>query len=473
MNVDGAQTPVSGGIFGILLEQNYNVVNGGLYVGKNSSIPNTRGMRNDIIQGFKDIHLGAMEWPGGCTGNSFNFQPTSPSNTMGTDDYMWLTGTLGIDPMITGSGMSADANRNLQWVTYINNNSANPDWHLKTFKVGNEVWGCGGNQTEAMYEPNYLASYNLLHTPINGKPVNVVAGTGLISSWQPWLMSELTGTMKGKIDGIEVHDYLYHPSDIPTVGFTNDQYYNIVNAANAGQIGPRLDAIVSLLNTQDPTNHIKIYEDEWGDWLKGTAQPGSSSSCTGVCFQQCTVMDAISTAEQLHIFMKHADRVVMAGLSQAINDIHALFLTRSSDGALVKTPSFYVFKMFVPHHSCDARWAPSTLTSATINGNNTTFPVLSAGATVDSAGRVNISVANVDLTGSRSISIALTSSRSAYTVSTAQILTGPQKDSYNDFGAAEAVTTQILPATSYAVCGKSVTVSVPPKSVVMLVLTPQ
>ena len=36
----------------------------------------------------------------------------------------------------------------------------------------------------------------------------------------------------------------------------------------------------------------------------------------------------------------------MAGLAQGINVIHSLLLTRSSDGALVKTPTFYAFKMF-------------------------------------------------------------------------------------------------------------------------------
>ena len=80
----------------------------------------------------------------------------------------------------------------------------------------------------------------------------------------------------------------------------------------------------------------------------------------------------------------------------------------------------------------------------------------------------------VVLVNSRSVQITLNdSSQNAYAVSTAQIVTGPQKDSYNDFGVAETVNVQILPATSYAICGKTLDVTLPPKSVVMLVLTPQ
>ncbi len=51
-------------------------INGGLFVGTNSSIANTDGMRNDIIQGFKDAGVGMIEWPGGCAANSYNLTPT-------------------------------------------------------------------------------------------------------------------------------------------------------------------------------------------------------------------------------------------------------------------------------------------------------------------------------------------------------------------------------------------------------------
>jgi alpha-L-arabinofuranosidase len=156
-----------------------------------------------------------------------------------------------------------------------------------------------------------------------------------------------------------------------------------------------------------------------------------------------------------------------------LNVIHSLFLTRASDGVLVKTPTFYVWKMFVPHHSAGAKWAPNTLASEKISGNNTTFPVLSAGTSVDSSGHVNISLANVDLTKTRSIQITLNSSRAGYAVASAQLVTGAAKDTYNDFGKPEQVNIQDLPASNYSICQKGLDVTLPPKSVVMLVLNPQ
>ena len=472
VNADSAQSVVSDGIFGLLMERLGKNWSGGLFVGTSSSIPNTDGMRKDVIQAFKDAGIGMIEWPGGCAANGYDWSANkNPSNDVGTDRYMELCGLLGIPPIVAGQAndTTTDPANNLAWVTYINNNPSHPDWTINYFKLGNEVWGCGApggsNGTEAQYETFYNAGYAMLSTPVNGKKLNLVASTGLIGNWT-WFDAEVKNLV-GKIDGVEVHDYIYHPSDIPNVGFTDAQYYSVVNAANKGQIGPRIDRIIQTLDQYDPGKHIKIYEDEWGDWLE------PFNKATDGWLQQGTLMDAISAAESLHLFMQHADRYAMAGLAQGINVIHSLLLTRSTDSALVKTPTFYVFKMLLPHHRANAKWAPNTLTSENITGNGLTFPVLSAGTTVDDTGAINISLANVDLVNTRTIRITVNSSKSAYVVSTAQVITGPAKDSYNDYAQTENVNIQTLAGSSCAISGKTLQVTLPAKSVVMLVLTPQ
>jgi alpha-L-arabinofuranosidase len=117
-------------------------------------------------------------------------------------------------------------------------------------------------------------------------------------------------------------------------------------------------------------------------------------------------------------------------------------------------------------------WAPNTLKSENITGNGQTFPVLSAGTTADTQGHVNISLANVDLVNTRTIQITISGGKSAYAVSTAQVITGPAKDSYNDFAKTETVNIQPLAGSACSISGTSLQVTLPPKSVVMLVLTP-
>ena len=54
----------------------------------------------------------------------------------------------------------------------------------------------------------------------------------------------------------------------------------------------------------------------------------------------------------------------------------------------------------------------------------------------------------------------------------AQVISGPARDSYNDFGQPEVVNAQPLAAASYQVCGRALRVSLPARSVVMLRLDP-
>jgi len=471
VNVDAAQMVIGKEIYGVLMERLARGIVGGIYVGPQSSIPNTNGLRNDIIQGFKDVGVGAIEWPGGGAANTYDWTKTNPSGDMGTDLFMQLVSLVGATPYLVGKYGAGSADSNLKWLTYINNNSNHPEWNITFFKVGNEVWYAG--DTEASYEPKFLANYDALSAPINGKQLTLIAGTGetVINSSTGQAIEDLVWletavkNLGSKIGGVEIHEYIYHHNDLPNVGFTDAQYYDMMNASNQGQMAKDLDDVIAVLDKLDPNKRIKIIEDEWGVWLKAF---DSSDSW----FEQGTLTHALAAAEMLHLFMARADRIGMAGLAQAVNVIHALFLTRASDGVLVKTPTFYVWKMFVPHHSGGAKWAPNVLTSEKISANNTSFPALSAGTTVDSAGHVNVSLANVDLTKTRSIQITLNSNRSGYSVSSAQFVTGAAKDTVNDFGKAEQVTLQDLPSSSYSLCGKTITVTLPAKSVVMLVLSP-
>ncbi len=481
VDVSAAQQAVHKELFGVLMETLGRDVNGGLYVGTSSAIPNTNGLRNDIIQGFIDAGVGLVQWPGGCAANTYDWAAnTNPATTMGTDSFMEFAEAIGAEPYITGRPTAADAPNNRAWVEYINSNPEHPEWNLRYFKVGNEVWGCGGNlghdaQALATYEAAYNANWDALSPPVNGKELFLVGATAGIWTVNPttenWLTLMLEPTrLADRIDGIEIHDYLYFPeasdTPIPNVGFSDDQYYNVVHRANEGQIAPRIRDIKTILDRNDPEGQTKIMLDEWGNWLVGF------NEAEDTWVQQGTVMDAISAAVHLHVFMAHAERIQMAALAQPINVIHSLFLTRPGDGVLVKTPTFHVFQMFVPHHTANARWAPNTLASESIQGNGTSFAVLSSGATVDDTGGVNISLANVDLVNARSIDITLNSGMTSYVVSSAQVITGAAKDTYNDFGQAEAVNAQPLPASGYAACGQSLRVTLPSKSVVMLRLDP-
>ncbi|MCX7725216.1 MAG: hypothetical protein N2053_00055 [Chitinispirillaceae bacterium] len=463
-NVEEAKTIIPKELFGVLMERLGKQWVGGVFVGTNSSIPNINGMRKDVIDAFKECGVGAIEWPGGCAANSYNWSANkNPSNDVGTDRFMEFCSLVGAEPIICGRPTANDATSNRAWVEYINNNPAHPEWQLKYFKVGNEVWGCGGNQTVDTYIPNYTANYEKLKEPINGKKLFIIAANDIEGKWEwlPTMLSKIGNT----IDGVEYHDYLYFPDSYSSTNPTITQYWDIVNRANNGEIVPHLDRnIFPHLDKYDPQKRIKLVIDEWGDWLMDIGDGW---------MQQNTLMDALSAGEQLNVFIQRADRIGIACLAQGVNVIHSL-LNINSNGVMVKTPTFYVFKLYKPHHLNNAKVVPIVTSSIeSVNGNGTSIPVLTATASVDTTGMINISLTNIDISSSRTVVISLINSKvSSYSVASAEIITGDAINSCNDFGKEEQVNIKTLDSKLYSVNGKTLNLSLPPKSIVMVRLTP-
>lgn len=194
--------------------------------------------------------------------------------------------------------------------------------------------------------------------------------------------------------------------------------------------------------------------------------------------QQVILMDALSAGMHLHIMMPYCKRITIACLAQGVSCIHSLMNINTSN-VMVKTPAFYVFKMFKPHQN--AKWCPistssiENTTQTIYNMNNpisATMPVLTVGATVDNSNYVNVSFTNIDLSATRQVTVTLTSSQTAYTVASAQVVTGAAYTTYNAFGAAESVNMQTLAAGNYTMNTKTLTVTLPARSVVMIRLQP-
>ncbi|HEX8421549.1 MAG TPA: alpha-N-arabinofuranosidase, partial [Sphingomonas sp.] len=47
---------------------------GGLWVGNDSKIPNTRGVRNDVVGALKALGVPVVRWPGGCFADEYHWR---------------------------------------------------------------------------------------------------------------------------------------------------------------------------------------------------------------------------------------------------------------------------------------------------------------------------------------------------------------------------------------------------------------
>ncbi|MBP5604917.1 MAG: alpha-N-arabinofuranosidase, partial [Ruminiclostridium sp.] len=66
VNPNDKRSHINKNIYGNFSEHLGRCIYDGIYVGKDSEIPNTDGIRNDIIEAFKNIKLPVLRWPGGC-----------------------------------------------------------------------------------------------------------------------------------------------------------------------------------------------------------------------------------------------------------------------------------------------------------------------------------------------------------------------------------------------------------------------
>ncbi|HTR01521.1 MAG TPA: hypothetical protein VMH83_16095, partial [Candidatus Acidoferrum sp.] len=53
-------------IYGQFMEHLGRGIYEGIWVGKDSTIPNIDGFRTDVVNALKDLHVPVLRWPGGC-----------------------------------------------------------------------------------------------------------------------------------------------------------------------------------------------------------------------------------------------------------------------------------------------------------------------------------------------------------------------------------------------------------------------
>ena len=65
---------ISRHIHSVFFEYFGHVIYDGIWVGRESSIPNIDGLRKDVVEGCKELGIGAMRWPGGCCADHYHWK---------------------------------------------------------------------------------------------------------------------------------------------------------------------------------------------------------------------------------------------------------------------------------------------------------------------------------------------------------------------------------------------------------------
>jgi alpha-N-arabinofuranosidase len=457
----------------------------GLYVGEGSSVPNTNGVRNDVIDALKAIKVPNLRWPGGCFADDYHWRdgigPVADrphrinihwgqvveENSFGTHEFLNLCELLGAEPYIAGNMGSGTPQEMRDWIEYMTfdgdselanlrrKNGRDEPWRIPYFGVGNENWGCGGNMTAEHYS-NLYRQYSTFCREFSGNRLNRVAcgPSGLDQAWTRTVMQ----TIGNRMQAYSIHYYTVWPGwndKTEATGFTErewiamlDECLKIETAINESDV--EMDKI-------DQRNRIALYVDEWGSWYDvEEGHPGYG------LYQQNTIRDAVLAGLSFHIFHDHNDRVKMANIAQAINVLQAIILTDKEK--LLLTPTFHVFEMYTVHH--DATRLPHELESPEYELGDRSMPAVSISASRDGEGVVHVSLVNAH--PSQQANVACTLEGIDADAVNGRILTSDKLDGHNTFENPENVKPAAFSGAKIA-DGK-LAVELPPRSVVVLTL---
>ena len=213
----------------------------------------------------------------------------------------------------------------------------------------------------------------------------------------------------------------------------------------------------AIMDKYDPQKRVGLMIDEWGTWYD--EEPGRDM---GALYQQNTLRDAVVASINLNIFQKYADRVRMANIAQMVNVLQAMVLTDKEK--MVLTPTYHVFRMYRVHQG--ATMIPTDLSAPDYRLGDAAIPSLSVSASRDSAGRVHLSVVNLDPV--RAAELSITFSGGALRVSSGEVLTALTMNAMNTFERPNNVKPTSF--EDYKVQGSQLILSIPAKSVVVLEL---
>ncbi len=370
---------ISRHIYGHFSEHLGRCIYDGLWVGEDSPIANTRGIRDDVVAALRTLCIPNLRWPGGCFADEYHWmdgigprdqRPTmvnthwgnvTENNHFGTHEFMDLCAQLECEPYICGNLGSGTVREMQQWIEYLTapagpmaelrkkNGRAEP-WPIRMWGVGNENWECGGGMRPEYYADEYrrYATYCRNFGP--NQLYKVACGPcGGDYRWTEILMRQAGKSMQG------LAPHYYCGSGKTSISATRfeevDWFFQLSNALRMEELILRN---IAIMNQYDPDKKVGMVIDEWGTWH--AVEPGTNPY---FLYQQNSLRDALVAGITLNLFNHYAERVSGANISETVNVLQAMVLTEEGSERILLTPTYHVFEMFKGHQ--DATLLPVDL----------------------------------------------------------------------------------------------------------------
>ncbi len=485
LNTDIERGVISKHIYGHFAEHLGRCIYEGIWVGEDSPIPNERGIRRDVLEALRGLNIPVLRWPGGCFADEYHWKDgigpresrkrminthwggVLENNHFGTHEFMMLCELLGTEPYINGNVGSGTVQEMSEWVEYLTFDGVSPmaelraengrekPWHVKYFGVGNESWGCGGNMRPEFYADLYRQFQTYVRNYGENKIYKIACGASDRDyKWTEVLMSQAGRHM----DGLSLHYYTIPTGEWSDKGSATDfdeklWFETLYRTLEMDEI---ITKHSSIMDQYDPDKRVGLIVDEWGTWYN--VEPDTNP---GFLYQQNTMRDALVAGINLNIFNQHNDRVHMANIAQTVNVLQSVVLTEGEK--MLLTPTYHVFEMYKAHQ--DAVRLDLALESADYTMDGKTVKQLHASASRDAAGRITITICNLDHANGAKVELDLRGISAVSSVS-GRVLTADSIQAHNTFEQPDAV--KPVAFSGIQTEGTRVIAELPSKSVVTL-----
>ncbi|MGG3306148.1 alpha-N-arabinofuranosidase [Paenibacillus lautus] len=456
---DVSKGKINRNIYGHFSEHLGRCIYEGIWVGEDSPIPNTEGIRNDVLEALKQLNIPVLRWPGGCFADEYHWKDgvgprenrkqmvnthwggVVENNHFGTHEFLRLCELLGCEPYISGNVGSGTVQEMSEWVEYMTFDGVSPmaawrqengrekPWNVKYFGVGNENWGCGGNMRPEYYADLYRRYQTYVRNYGDNKIYKIACGPNVDDyRWMETVMREAHPFM----DAISLHYYTI-PGEFwtgkgPATGFSEQEWFTTMKKAlHMDELITRHSAI---MDQYDPNKRIGLIVDEWGTWFD--VEPGTNP---GFLYQQNTIRDALVAGLTLNIFHEHNDRVVMANIAQVVNVLQSVVLTEGEK--MILTPTYHVFDMYKVHQ--DAERLATNYSGVDYEMDGEKIPQVSVTASKDQAGKIHVSLCNVSHTEQSDVTIQLRGLNDEVSKIVGQQLASDSLDAHNTFESPETL----------------------------------
>jgi len=414
VNVKDKRGFINRNIYGHFAEHLGRCIYEGIFVGENSSIPNEKGMRTDVVEALRNIKIPVLRWPGGCFADEYHWKDgigpkknrkkminthwggLVEDNSFGTHEFMELCRQLDCQPYISANVGSGTVQEMSEWVEYLTSDGVSPmaelraqngqkePWKVTYWGVGNENWGCGGNMRPEYYADVYRQYATYVRNYGDNKIYKIACGASDFNyNWTEKVM-EIAGRY---MHALSVHYYTVPTGDWQNKGsateFTAKDYY--LTLKKALRMEELLSNHLQIMNKHDPENKVGLIVDEWGTWFD--VEPGTNPR---FLYQQNTMRDAMVAALTFNIFNRFSDRVVMANIAQTVNVLQSVILTEGEK--MLLTPTYHAFDLYKGHHDATEVYTHSI--NGTVGIEDDRVPSLSASASVNEKGHLYITVVN-------------------------------------------------------------------------------